>query len=326
MIAVSHLHKRFGRRRALDDLSFEVARGEIVGFLGPNGAGKTTTMRILSCFFPATSGRVAVAGFDTLSQSIEVRKRIGYLPENFPIYADMRVEEYLRYRGALKGVTGRRLRLRVRAVLEQCGLMEERRAVAGTLSRGYRQRVGLADSLLHEPDLLILDEPTIGLDPRQNRQIRDVIARLADRHTVLLSSHILPEVEEICRRVIIIDKGRIVADDTPARLADRMLGGQRLVAEIEAPRQEVRTALEALEGAVSVAAEPCAADETWCRVVCDCRPQSDLRDVLSALAARKQWRLRELRVERKNLEDVFVAITGQGNADVAAEKREGDHA
>ncbi len=309
MIQASHLTKRFGRTLAVDDLSFEVQRGEIVGFLGPNGAGKTTTMRMLSCYFPATSGAVSVAGFDVLTQSLDVRRRIGYLPENFPVYPDMRVEEYLKYRGRLKGLTGRRLFVRVEDVLDRCGLKEARRTVMGTLSRGYRQRVGLADSLVHEPELLILDEPTLGLDPRQIRQIRDLIRSLSDRHTVLLSSHILPEVEAVCQRVLIIDKGRIVASDTPDKLAEHMSGGRRIVAEISGPCEAIGLALEGLTGVTSVTWKTGEAAGNWGRFQCECEKGADIRGALFDLVARNRWTMRELSVERKNLEDVFVAIT-----------------
>lgn len=312
MIEVKHLVKRFGRTLAVNDISFDVARGEIVGFLGPNGAGKTTTMRVLSSFFPATSGTVRVAGYDVATHSVEVRQRIGYLPENFPVYPEMRVEEYLNYRGQLKGLFGRRLRMRLEDVLEQCALGEARRTVLGVLSRGYRQRVGLADSLLSEPELLILDEPTLGLDPRQIRQMRDLIRGLSDRHTVLLSSHILPEVEAVCRRVLIMNRGRIVASDTPAALAARMASGQKVVAEIAGPCAAVAKALETVTGITRVTWDEQSAGE-WGRFQCDCMPGTDIRSALFDLVTRHAWTLRELSVERKNLEDVFVAITEQGD-------------
>ena len=199
---------------AVDDVSFEVARGEIVGFLGPNGAGKTTTMRILACYLPATGGAVNVAGYDVFRDSIEVRRRIGYLPENVPLYPEMRVDEYLNYRARLKGVPPKKRRKRVDEVKGLCGLKDVGRRIIGQLSKGFRQRVGLAESMVHDPDLLILDEPTIGLDPNQIRQVRELIKGLAPRHTILISTHILPEVEMTCQRVLIIHRGRIVASDT----------------------------------------------------------------------------------------------------------------
>src|SRR6202051_2680452 len=218
MIKVENLTKRYAGTTAIKDLSFEVGQGEIMGFLGPNGAGKTTTMRILASFLPPTSGRASVSGFDIFEQSLQARAHLGYMPENVPLYNDMRVTEYLDYRAALKGVPHGRVAERVGDVKELCGLREVERKLIGTLSKGYRQRVGLADALVNKPELLILDEPTIGLDPGQIREVRELIGRLGDRHTVLLSSHILPEVEAACSRVIIINRGRIAASGTPAEL------------------------------------------------------------------------------------------------------------
>src|SRR5579862_1841824 len=232
MIKVEGLTKRYGGFTAIDDISFEVGKGEIVGFLGPNGAGKSTTMRILSSFMPATSGRASIAGFDVFEKSLEARAHLGYLPENVPLYTDMRVTEYLNYRAAIKGVKGRRVRERVGDVKELCSLRDVENKIIGTLSKGYRQRVGLADALVHDPDLLILDEPTIGLDPNQIRQVRELIKNLGKHHTILISTHILPEVEMTCSRVIIINKGKIEASDTPKNLVDRIRtsGGIRLEA------------------------------------------------------------------------------------------------
>src|SRR5450631_379581 len=222
MIEVSNLTKRYAGRTAVADISFTVARGEIVGLLGPNGAGKSTTMRILSSFLPATSGTVRVAGYDVFHQSEEVRRRIAFMPENNPLYPEMRVHEYLKFRARLKGLGWRRSRERVSTVMEQCGLADVGRRVIGQLSKGYKQRVGLADALVHEPDLIILDEPTIGLDPHQIRSVRQLIKSLAEKHTVLISSHILPEVELTCNRVIIMREGRILAADSPENLQKTM--------------------------------------------------------------------------------------------------------
>ena len=208
MIEVENLTKRYAGVTAVDNISFKVGKGEIVGFLGPNGAGKSTTMRILSSFMPATSGRASIAGYDVFQDSIEARAHLGYMPENVPLYTDMRVTEYLDYRGALKGIRGHRLKDRVADVKELCSLRDVENRIIGTLSKGYRQRVGLADAMVHDPDLLILDEPTIGLDPNQIRQVRDLIKNLGKQHTILLSTHILPEVEMTCSRVIIINKGK----------------------------------------------------------------------------------------------------------------------
>src|SRR6187399_2937878 len=233
MIKVENLTKRYAGQPAIRNLNFEVSRGEIMGFLGPNGAGKTTTMRILAGFMPPSSGRASIAGFDVFEKSLQARTHLGYMPENVPLYTDMRVTEYLDYRAALKGVPRRRMVERVGDVKELCGLKEVEKKLIGALSKGYRQRVGLADALVHEPDLLILDEPTSGLDPNQIRQVRDLIKNLGKQHTILLSTHILPEVEMTCSRVIIINKGKIEACDTPENLLGeiRTAGGVTLEAK-----------------------------------------------------------------------------------------------
>src|ERR1700756_2567779 len=234
MIKVENLTKRYAGHTAIKDLSFEVGKGEIMGFLGPNGAGKTTTMRILASFMPPTSGRASIAGYDIFRQSLQARSHLGYMPENVPLYNDMRVNEYLNYRAALKDVPHRRISERVGDVKELCGIKDVERKLIGTLSKGYRQRVGLADALLAEPGLLVLDEPTIGLDPNQIRQVRELIKNLGRQHTILLSTHILPEVEMTCSRVIIIHKGRIEACDTPENLLGkiRKAGGVELQAKV----------------------------------------------------------------------------------------------
>src|SRR5271165_2574106 len=246
MIEAIDLTKRYAGRTAVAGISFSVARGEIVGLLGPNGAGKSTTMRILSSFMPATSGTVRVAGYDVFYNSEEVRRRIGFMPENNPLYPDMRVREYLKFRARLKGLGWRRSRERVTTVMEQCGLTDVHRRVIGQLSKGYRQRVGLADALVHEPDLVILDEPTIGLDPHQIRAVRALIKSLAGKHSVLISTHILPEVEMMCGRVLIMFNGRVLASDTPDNLQRRMAGGSQVIAEIAAPPDALNAAWEAL--------------------------------------------------------------------------------
>src|SRR5436309_2753845 len=240
MIEVGNLTKRYAGRTAVSNISFTVGRGEIVGLLGPNGAGKSTTMRILSCYLPATSGTVRVAGLDVFRESEEVRRRIGYMPENNPLHHEMRVREYLRFRARLKGLGGRRSRERVDVVMEQCGLTEVGRRIIGQLSKGYRQRVGLADALVHEPELIILDEPTIGLDPHQIRTVRQLIKGLANAHTVLISTHILPEAEMTCHRVVIMYEGKILAADTPENLQRLMSSNNQVIAEIEAPAGELQ--------------------------------------------------------------------------------------
>ncbi|MDD4872591.1 MAG: ATP-binding cassette domain-containing protein [Kiritimatiellae bacterium] len=306
MIKVENLTKRFGRTLAIDNLSFEVKRGEIVGFLGPNGAGKTTTMRVLSCFLPATGGKVTIGGFDVFSDSLEVRRRIGYLPENVPLYMDMRVNEYLGFRAVLKGLFGKKKRQRVSEVIEACGLTDVENSIIGRLSKGYRQRLGLADSLVHEPELLILDEPTIGLDPNQIRHIRNLIKSLAHQHTVLLSSHILPEVEMICERVLIINKGRIVASDTPGNLVGLMSGNPRTITEVMGPSDKVLQSLEKIPGVVKVTFESCG---EWSRYVCDCRKDMEIRSEIFKTVSANGWIMRELMTEKRNLEDVFVEVT-----------------
>src|SRR5450755_1240061 len=248
MIEVSNLTKRYAGRAAVHNLSFTVERGEIVGLLGPNGAGKSTTMRILSCFLPATSGTVRVAGLDVFSDSAEVRRRIGYMPENNPLHLEMRVREYLKFRARLKGLGWRRSRERVSTVMEQCGLTDVSRRIIGQLSKGYKQRVGLADALVHEPDLIILDEPTIGLDPNQIRSVRQLIKSLAEKHTVLISTHILPEAEMMCSRMLIMYDGKILAADTPENLQKLMQGSSQIIAEIAANANELRVAFAQMTG------------------------------------------------------------------------------
>ncbi len=306
MIEVKNLTKRYGRVTAINGISFGVSKGEIVGLLGPNGAGKTTTLRVLACYLPATGGDVKIGGADVFTDSLTVRNKVGYLPENVPLYPEMRIIEYLRFRGALKGMKGKHLQSRIQTVLEQCELEEQRRTVIGNLSKGFRQRVGLADCLLHEPELLILDEPTIGLDPNQIRHIRDLIRGLARDHTVIISSHILPEVEMLCERVLIMVDGRIVASDTPAALLGLMKGKVRIVAEICGSRRAVMQALESIPEIESITCEP---KGEWSRVICQSAKGQDVRARIFDVVSNNKWELRELSVERRNLEDVFVAIT-----------------
>ncbi|MBM4143209.1 MAG: ATP-binding cassette domain-containing protein [Lentisphaerae bacterium] len=316
MIEATHLTKRYGRILALDNVTFRVQRGEIVGFLGPNGAGKTTTMRIISTYLPATGGTVRVCGVDVLDDPLAVRRHIGYMPENVPLYPEMRVREYLRYRGTLKGLRGRRLRARVEEAMAACDLGDVRRRVIGRLSKGYAQRVGLADALLHEPDVLIMDEPTLGLDPNQQRRVRDLIRSLARRHTVLLSSHILSEVEQTCERVLIIDKGRVVASDTPQRLVSFLRGEPHVRMEIQGPADAVVEKVMALPHVRNVA---CETKGGWQHLTCRCARGADVRPALFALAAAEQWTVRELRLEQSNLEDVFAELTSeQGGEGVAS--------
>ena len=306
MIKVENLTKRYAGVTAIRDLSFEVEKGEIVGFLGPNGAGKSTTMRILSSYMPATSGRASIAGFDVFSQSMQARQHLGYMPENVPLYTDMRVTEYLNYRATLKEITGARQRERVGDVKELCALREVENRIIGTLSKGYRQRVGLADALLHSPDLLILDEPTIGLDPNQIRQVRDLIRNLGKHHTILLSTHILPEVEMTCSRVVIINRGKIEAADTPENLVNAMraAGGVRLEAKVG--KDDGVAEIGKLAGVKEVTVE---SEEGWSVFTLRTDSRSDPREELWRLATDRRWSVRELSRRRATLEDVFVELT-----------------
>ncbi len=256
MIEVENLTKRYPGRTAVDGISFQIGRGEVVGFLGPNGAGKSTTLRILSSFLPATSGTARVAGFDVFREPDEVRRRIGYMPENNPLHLDMRVREYLKFRARLKGLGWRRSRERVDAVLQQCGLTDVAGRIIGQLSKGYRQRVGLSDALVHEPDLIILDEPTIGLDPHQIRSVRALVKELGKKHTVVLSTHILNEVEMTCSRVLILHRGRILAADRTEDLGRRMSLDGQVVAEVEAPEAALLEAFRDLPEVEHVEVQP----------------------------------------------------------------------
>ena len=306
MITASHLSKTFPGRIAVNDITFEVGHSEVVGFLGPNGSGKTTTMRILAGYLPASAGTVRVAGYDVTKYPMEVRKRIGYLPENCPLYPDMRVDEYLHFRAALKGVPrGKRIG-RVGEVKELCGLNDSGRRIIGQLSKGYRQRVGLAEALVHDPELLILDEPTIGLDPNQIRQVRTLIQELGRRHTILLSTHILSEVEATCRRVLIIKQGRIVAADATDRLLRHMKGLAHITMEIQAPREHLEAELTAWPEIADLTID--AAGE-WLKVSLHCPRAQNPRARLFTWAASRGWTLRDLHLEAGTLEELFVSLT-----------------
>ncbi len=303
MIEVEALTKRFVDKDAVSDVSFFVPEGEVLGFLGPNGAGKTTTMRMITGFLPATSGSVRVAGLDVGREPLAVRARIGYMPENVALYPEMRVDEYLRYRAAVEGVPRSEVRARVESVSARCMVEDVRRQVIGTLSKGYRQRVGLASALIHEPPVLILDEPTVGLDPRQIVKIRELITELGRDHTVILSTHILPEVEQVCRRVLIIDGGKIVADGTPDQLRTGLSGNAELRVQVEAPEAEARASLAALRGAGDVRSE----GNGRFRITVE--GGADLRREVFALAVGKGWVLLELAQTMPSLEDVFLRLT-----------------
>lgn len=307
MIDVQNLTKQYAGRTAVNDISFKVEPGEIVGFLGPNGAGKSTTMRILSGYMPATAGSVQVAGFDVFQESLDVRRAVGYMPEMAPLYTDMKVKEYLRFRAELKGLSGHSMRRRVGEVMEQTGITDMRRRLIGNLSKGYRQRVALADTLVHRPKLLILDEPTNGLDPVQIRQVRDLLRNLKSKHTVLLSTHILHEVEQTCDRVIMIHQGRIRANDTPANLARQLRSTTLLHLEIDGPGN-VTEPLAALPG-VRKTVEEKSIDMPWRRFSLRIEPDHDLRDAVMELAMKQKWRIREMHRQLPTLEDVFVELS-----------------
>src|SRR5438552_10182561 len=287
IIEVENLTKRYAGNTAVEGITFSVQRGEIVGFLGPNGAGKSTTMRILACFLPATSGTARIAGYDVFTQADAVRRRIGYMPENNPLHLDMRVREYLKFRARLKGLGIGRSRGRAEVVMEQCGLTDVSRRIIGHLSKGYRQRVGLADALVHEPELIILDEPTIGLDPHQIRSVRQLIKDLARDHTVLISTHILSEVAMTCNKLVIIYNGKIAADDTPENLHRRMSGNGRVTAEIAAPTAILKELFEQMSEIEEFDLTPGEDDY----VVCSLTPRNgmDLRPLVFAGVRERGW-------------------------------------
>ena len=306
MINVKHLTKRYVNIAAVDDISFDVGEGEIVGLLGPNGAGKTTTMRILTCFMPATEGVATVAGFDVFTDSLNVRQQIGYLPENVPLYLDMRVKEYLMFRAKLKYIPRRERKKKIDHCLEMCGISDVQNQITGTLSKGYRQRVGLADALVHDPKILILDEPTIGLDPNQIRQIRQVIKDLGQKHTILLSTHILPEVEMICDRIMIINKGKIVAMDTPKNLMKQLKSSANVVLEIRGDGEKIKDSLSNIRGVRSVVwKEKRDANEFVVEAVGD----KDIREDIFKCIVKDNYTLREMKRQTVTLEEIFHQIT-----------------
>lgn len=303
MIDVRNLSKYYGNLAAVDDITFKVDEGEIVGFLGPNGAGKTTTLRILTCYMPASSGSATVAGHDVLTESMRVRSAVGYLPESVPLYPEMRVREYLSFRGKLHGLDRRARDGAVRRVTERCWLGDVIGRPIGQLSKGFRQRVGLADALLHNPKVLILDEPTVGLDPAQIRETRSLIRALAAEHTVILSSHILPEVEATCQRLVIIHEGKLVAQGTPDELRRQITTEANLIAELKAPPAEAIELLRKIGGVTNLQSD---VHDGWTRLTV--AAQRDIREEVSRLAAEKGWPLRELRRDIATLEDFFVKI------------------
>ncbi len=306
MIKVENLVKKYAGVNAVKGISFDVDAGEIVGFLGPNGAGKSTTMRVLSCYLPPTSGRISVAGFDVVEESLKVRKQIGYLPESVPLYTDMRVNEYLKYRALLKGVESRKIRGALEEAMKLTDITDVKNRIIGQLSKGFRQRVGLADAILHEPALLILDEPTIGLDPNQIRHVRSLIENLSKKHTILLSTHILSEVEMLCSRVIILNKGKIEASDTPANLQKNLLGGNLVNMLLRGPAEEIKKTLLTLENVREVDTRE---EDGFVRVSLWTTKNVDIREKIFERVVESRWKLVELGMPKRSLEEVFVQIT-----------------
>jgi len=307
VISVENLTKRYANKTAIDGVSFQVEKGEILGFLGPNGAGKTTTMRMITGYMPASGGTIKVDGYDVAEQPLEVRKRIGYLPENPPLYTEMKVHSYLQFVGKLKGVSSSGLRDEVNRVMDLVNITDVRDRIIAKLSKGYKQRVGIAQAMLNDPPVLILDEPTIGLDPKQIHEIRDLVKGLAGNHTVVLSTHILPEVEQTCHRVIIIDHGKIVAVDTPQNLRSQIQGAARIFVEVDGPAADVLSAVKALPGVAN--AQIASEEGSRNRFQIESETGRDIRVDLARTLVSKGWGLLELRSENMSLEDIFIKLT-----------------
>jgi ABC-2 type transport system ATP-binding protein len=306
MIQADGLTHYYGPYPAIQDVSFSVKKGEILGFLGPNGAGKTTAMRIITGFMPPTRGKVSLGGYDVVEKSLEVRRRIGYLPETVPLYTEMGVSNYLKYMGTLRGMSPKAIKQRTSEVIDLCRLGDYRKTAIGKLSKGFRQRVGIAQAILHEPEVLVLDEPTIGIDPIQVVETRRLIGDLGKSQTVVLSSHILPEVSMVCERVLIIHEGRIVAEDTPKNLAEGLQATDRLEIEVGGPVAQVLPVLRNVKGVISVAHRTSAQQELYLIQV---RPGRDLRDVISRAVVDSGWRLLSMQSVSMSLEEIFLRLT-----------------
>ncbi len=309
MIDVQQVTRYYGRVKAVDNVSFQVEKGEILGFLGPNAAGKTTTMRILTTYLPATSGTAKVAGFDVHEQSMEVRKRIGYLPENPPVYPEMTVQSYLEFVAKIKGVDPKNRKKAVAEAMDKTGTNHVSQRIIKQLSKGYKQRVGLAQALVHNPEVLILDEPTIGLDPKQIIEVRQLIKSLAGTHTIILSTHILPEVSMTCERVVIIDKGKVVAEDTPENLTKKLTGSMRLHLLIKGKTDEVESRLSKVNGVQKVQKLHSSPMEGVQEYVVDGAADSEIRPLLAKTVIDNGWELYEMKPEGMSLEDVFLHVT-----------------
>ncbi len=307
MISVENLTKRYAAKIAIEDVSFKVNNGEILGFLGPNRAGKTTTMRIIAGYMPASEGSVRVDGYEVFDNPLDVRRRIGYLPENPPLYLEMTVAGYLRFVAKIKGVAKDRLNDEVNRVMQRVNVVDVKDRIIGKLSKGYKQRVGVAQALINDPPVLILDEPTIGLDPKQIHEIRELIKELAGSHTVVLSTHILPEVEQTCHRVIIIDRGKIIAVDTPQNLRFQLQGAERVLMEIAGPAVEVISKLKATPGVLDV--QKVSETDGRCKLQIDGELRKDIRSDLARTVVQSGWGLLELQSASMSLEDIFLKLT-----------------
>jgi len=308
MIQVEHVSKDFGKKRVLENVSFEVRKGEILGFLGPNAAGKTTTMRIITGFIPATEGRVSVAGYDVFENPLDVKRNIGYLPESPPIYPEMSVKNYLEFVAKIKGIRRRDIRNRMAEVMEKTSITHVQHRLVGKLSKGYRQRVGLAQALIHNPPVLILDEPTSGLDPKQIIEVRELIKNLAGEHTIILSTHILPEVSMVCERIIIINDGRLIAQDTPEDLTRKLKGVEKLSIEVGAPQEDIVKALHAVSGVSSVEVNRTITDGR-CNLIVESRVDRDVRKDVARVIVVNNWDLYEMRAVGMSLEEIFLQLT-----------------
>ncbi len=324
MIEVQHLTKRYGRTTAVNDISFRVERGEILGFLGPNGAGKTTTMRILTGYLPATEGKAIVAGFDVFDQPVEAKRRTGYLPETPPLYPDMSVMEYLTFVAKIKGVPSGERRQRLQYVMRRTRIDDMADRLCANLSKGYRQRVGLAQALIHNPDVLILDEPTAGLDPKQIIETRQLIKELAGDHTIILSTHILPEVSQTCQRVVIINKGHVVAVDTPDNLTARLRGSETIYVQVDTGGADIMSALGRIPGVTRVAESDRRNTQVGYEI--DSAQGHDVRRDLARTIVSSGWGLLELRAMRMSLEEIFLSLTTEDVPAPAATTGETVHA
>ena len=307
MIEVQNLTKRYGPVTAVDDVTFRAEAGEILGFLGPNGAGKTTTMRVITGYMPATGGKVSVAGYDVFEKPIEAKRRTGYLPETPPLYPDMTVREYLMFVSKIKGVPRREARSRVDAVMKRTWVTDMAHRHCGKLSKGYRQRVGLAQAIMHNPDVLVLDEPTAGLDPKQIIEARQLIRELGGTHTIILSTHILPEVSQTCQRVVIINRGKVVAVDTPENLTARLRGSETMFLQVAGPPDAIGAALSTVAGVMR--AKTTVGRDGVVEVEVESEKGRDVRRDLASLVVTRGWGLLELRPMRMSLEDIFLSLT-----------------